>query len=62
MKKKIYREQLEWALDKIKKLERKHPKAEVFYDVDYCGIQIVYPLPKDPRKIMLKENDEESNL
>ena len=39
--------QLEFILGEVKKLERQHPKAKVFYDPEYNGVQVVYPLPRD---------------
>lgn len=45
--KKIYTEQLEILLRQMKELEAQHPKAQVFYDVERGGIQVLYPLPKD---------------
>lgn len=40
--KKIYAEQLEILLKQIRELERQHPKAKVFYDVERDGIQVLY--------------------
>lgn len=45
--KKIYREHLEILITELRKLEQEHPKADVFYDIERGGIQVLYPLPKD---------------
>jgi len=43
---KLHRDQLEFILQQIKELENEHPKAHIFYDVEYQGVQVVYPLPR----------------
>lgn len=44
-------EQLEYILGQMKTLQSEHPKANVIYNIEQNGVQIIYPLPKDYYKI-----------
>lgn len=44
--KKLYADHLEIIAKELKRLEKEHPKADVFFDIERGGIQVVYPLPK----------------
>ena len=45
--KKLNEQQLDMILKQVRELQQQHPKAEVFYDIDRGGIQVIYPLPND---------------
>lgn len=45
--KKLNTQQIECALQEMKRLEAEHPRANIFLDMDTGGIGISYPLPKD---------------
>lgn len=53
---KLSAEQLEIVLQEIVRLRVDHPKANVYYDTELGGIQVVYPLPKDFYKMNLDRN------
>ena len=44
--KKLYADHLEIIAGELKRLEKEHPKADVFYDIERGGIQVIYPLPE----------------
>lgn len=48
---KLYKEELEIIIRQIADYQKRHPKAEVFYNVQARAIQITYPLPKDFYKL-----------
>lgn len=54
--KKLYSDHLDILLGELKRMEHEHPKANVYYDMEAGGIQVVYPLPKDFYKLNKERN------
>jgi hypothetical protein len=44
---KLNEEQLEFILRTIQQSKKEHPKATIFFDTRFNGVQIIYPLPPD---------------
>ena len=44
--------ELEFILKEMKQVQKEHPKANVYYSWEDREIKIVYPLPKDFKKII----------
>lgn len=43
--KKLYKDQLEIIVRQLDELEKQHLKADVFFNIDAMGVEVIYPLP-----------------
>lgn len=50
-------EQIEYLLVEMKKAQKEHPKAKVYYDWEDHEIRITYPLPRDFEIFKTEDNE-----